>query len=296
MSYIGEISALATAVMWTGSSLAFAAATTRIGSVYVNVTRLFFAVGLLLGTILLAGIPFEVSLRQIWFLVLSGLVGFVFGDTFLFKSYEYNSARIAALIMSAVPAITAIFAYMFLRETLAPAGIAGMAITLAGITLVVAERKELSSHPVPISMIGVFYAFLAAIGQAGGLILAKNAFALGPINGFLATLIRASSAVIILALMNYAAGRYTKPIEVYSKDRKALSFTVLGSVFGPFLGVTFSLISISLTKVAIAATIMALVPILMLPTVRIFFHEHLSWRAIVGACVAVVGVGVLFLR
>jgi drug/metabolite transporter (DMT)-like permease len=41
---------------------------------------------------------------------------------------------------------------------------------------------------------------------------------------------------------------------------------------------------------------MAMVPILMLPTVRYFFKEHLSWRAILGAGIAVVGVALLFLR
>jgi drug/metabolite transporter (DMT)-like permease len=85
-------------------------------------------------------------------------------------------------------------------------------------------------------------------------------------------------------------------VKVFGNDRKAFRFTIIGSFLGPYLGVTFSLIAISYTNVAIAATIMAITPILMLPTVRILFHEQLSWRAIVGACIAVAGVGILFLR
>jgi drug/metabolite transporter (DMT)-like permease len=145
-------------------------------------------------------------------------------------------------------------------------------------------------------MIGVLYALLGAIGQAGGMILAKSAFAYGPINGFVATFIRAFVATLVLAPLNYLAGRFTKPREIFSNDWKAFRFTMLGSFLGPYLGVTFSLIAISLTDVAIAATIIALVPIVMLPTVWILFRERLSWRAIVGACVAVGGVGILFLR
>jgi drug/metabolite transporter (DMT)-like permease len=296
MPYAGELSALATAVMWTGSALAFAAATTRVGSVYVNVIRLVAAVILLFLTIILCGISHNISFVQVIFLSLSGLVGFVFGDTFLFKSYEYNDARIGSLIMSAAPAMTALMAFLFLKETLSFTGILGMTITLAGIALVVLERKESSMHHVPISMEGVFYAFLGAMGQAGGMILAKGAFEHGPINGFVATFIRAFVATLVLAPMNYFAGRFTKPREIFSSDRKALRFTLLGSFLGPYLGVTFSLIAISLTDVAIAATIIALVPILMLPMVWILFREKLSWRAIVGACVAVAGVGILFLR
>ena len=52
MPYAGELSALITAIMWTGSALAFAAATTRVGSVYVNIygllLLLYFSLLLLL--------------------------------------------------------------------------------------------------------------------------------------------------------------------------------------------------------------------------------------------------------
>jgi drug/metabolite transporter (DMT)-like permease len=296
MPYAGELSALLTAILWTGSSLTFASATARVGSVYVNVVRLIAAVIFLLITIVLFRIDFSVSSVQVLYLSLSGFVGFVFGDTFLFKSYEYNNARISSLIMSAAPAIAAVFAYIFLRETLSLTSIFGMMITLGGIALVVLERKEPSSHHTPISMIGVVYALLGAAGQAGGLILAKGAFASGPVNGFAATFIRALAATIVLLPLNYFVGRFIHPIEVFKKDRKAFGFTMLGSIFGPYLGVTFSLIAISMTNVAIAATIMATVPIIMLPTVWLFFRERLSWRAIIGACVAVAGVGILFLR
>lgn len=296
MQYIGELSALATAVMWTGSALAFAAATTRVGSVYVNVVRLAAAIVFLLATIVVFGIQVNVSAVQVLFLSMSGFVGFVFGDTFLFKSYEYTSARISTLIMSAAPAMTALMAFLFLNETLSFIGVLGMTVTLAGIALVILERKESSSHRIPISMAGVVYALLGALGQAGGMIFAKSAFAQGPVNGFVATLIRASAALLVLAPLNYFAGRFTKPREIFTNDRKAFRFTMLGSFLGPYLGVTFSLIAISLTNVAVAATIIALVPIIMLPTVWLLFHEKLTWRAVVGAWVAVAGVGILFLR
>jgi uncharacterized membrane protein len=296
MPYAGELSALVTAVMWTGSALAFVGATTRVGSVYVNIVRLIAAIVFLCITIVLFGLEFSVSSVQVQYLAFSGLVGFVFGDTFLFKSFEYNDARIGTLIMSAAPAMAALFAYIFLNETLSSTGILGMIVTLGGIALVVLERKEPSSHHTPISMIGVFYALLGAAGQAGGLILAKSAFASGHINGFVATFIRAIAATFVLLPLNYFAGRFNHPVEVFRKDWKAFNFTMVGSFLGPYLGVTFSLIAISQTNVAIAATIMATVPIIMLPTVWILFRERLSWRAIVGACVAVAGVGILFLR
>jgi len=296
MPYAGELSAFLTALMWTGSALTFAAATTRVGSVYVNVVRLIAAVVFLFLTIAIFRIQITVSAIQIVFLSLSGFAGFVFGDTFLFKSFEYTSARISTLMMSSAPAMTALMAFIFLNESLSLTGILGMTITLAGIALVILERKESSSHRIPVSPEGVWYAFLGALGQAGGMILAKSAFVYGPVNGFVATFIRAFSATLVLVPLNYFAGRFTKPWEVFSKDRKAFRFTLLGAFLGPYIGVTFSLIAISLTDVAVAATIIALVPIIMLPMVWILFREKLSWRSIAGACVAVAGVGILFLR
>jgi drug/metabolite transporter (DMT)-like permease len=75
-----------------------------------------------------------------------------------------------------------------------------------------------------------------------------------------------------------------------------MGLTLVGAFLGPYLGVTLSLVAISYTKVGIAATLMATVPIMMLPLVKYIQKEVLSWRAIVGAFAAVGGVAILFLR
>ena len=296
MTLIGEISALITAVCWSGSSIAFAGATTRVGSVYVNVARLLIAAFVLALIVLLFGISLSVSSTQLIYLAASGLIGLVFGDTFLFKSYEYNGARISALIMSTAPAISAVLAYLFLDELLAIWGIVGIGVTLAGIALVVMGRTEPHSTVARMSGVGVFYALLGAAGQGGGLILAKMAFAESTINGIAATLIRIVAAILVLLPLSRLTGRFKTPIAVFSSDRRAFGLTVLGAILGPCLGITFSLISIAHTDVAVAATLMATVPILMLPLVRIIYREELTWRAYSGAFIAVAGVAILFLR
>jgi drug/metabolite transporter (DMT)-like permease len=90
--------------------------------------------------------------------------------------------------------------------------------------------------------------------------------------------------------------RYHNPVRMFESHKRAFMLTAAGSVLGPFLGISFSLIAVEYTNVGIAATIMAIVPILMVPMVRVVYKERLSWRAVVGACVAVAGVGMLFLR
>ena len=294
--FIGELYALLTAFCWSGSSFAFTAATNRLGSLQLNINRLMLSVIFLFFTILFLGIHVQLSSIQILNLAISGAVGFIFGDTFLFKAYQHVGARIGMLLMSLSPIMSALLAFIFLNELISFWGIIGMAITILGVTLVVAERREVPSSKYKISKIGIFYGIMGALGQAVGMIFSKEAFNFGEINGFVASLVRIISAVVILLPLVILSGRFKNPIKVFSNDFKALASTITGTIFGPYLGVTFSLLAVEYAKVGIAATLMATVPIIMLPISRYAFKEKLSWRAIGGAIIAVCGVAILILR
>ncbi len=296
MNYVGEISALLTACCWSGSALAFSAATLRVGPIRLNVTRLVMAAVLLFVTVLAAGIDIHLNSSQLRDLVVSGIVGLVIGDTFLFKSYENIGARLGMLIMSFAPAVSALFAYMLLGEVLGWSGAIGMGVTLLGIAVVVLDRRETIASSRRVFFQGIIFGFIAASGQGGGLVLAKMAFNEGPVNGFVASLIRITSAVVVILPLARIAGEYSSAFKMYLNDRRALWLTLLGAFLGPFLGITLSLVSVTYTTVAVAATLMATVPILMLPLVRFVLKESVSWRALVGAIVAVAGVAILFLR
>jgi len=295
MSFLGELSALSAAGLWAGTSLIFASVTAKISPVQVNINRMAFAVCLFFFSIFTLHIPIQLSRTQVVNLVLSGIVGLVFGDTFLFKAFQQIGARISMLIMSLAPAISAVLAYIFLQEFLSLWAIVGMIVTLGGIALVVLERTAPVTARYPITKIGLWCALLGALGQGGGVVLAKKAFMEGPIHGLVAALIRISAALIILIPAALATGRYPNPIKFFAHRRRILLLLVVGSVFGTYFGITLSLVAVACTKVGIASTLMATSPVMMLPLVRIVHKEILSWKAIVGACVAVGGVAMLFL-
>ena len=274
----------------------FAGAIRRIGSVQVNVARLVIAAVMLIATIVAANLSIRLSFGQYAYLSISGCIGLVFGDTFLFKSFHVNGARISMLIMSLAPAISAILAYIILGEMLSAWGIIGIIVTTAGIVLVVVSNQQSDYTKVKLTRIGLLYGFLGALGQGAGLVFARLAFVEGDINGFVATFVRIAASLIVLLPLTLMTGRIKDPVGVFRKDKRALMLTIGGAIFGPYLGITFSLIAIMYTKVGIAATLIATVPILMLPLVRIIYKERLSWHAVVGACVAVGGVAILFLR
>lgn len=296
MPFIGVIAALITAILWSGTSIAFAEASIRVGSMYVNVTRMFFAIICLSVTIIAIGAPIDISITQFVNLVISGFIGLAVGDSFLFKAYRLIGARISMLIMSVAPAIAALLAYFFLNERISFLGVAGMFVTILGIALVVIQRKELPTSEYKVDYTGLFYAFMGAVGQGVGLIFAKLAFNESDINPFVATFARIISALIIIYPLVAMTRRFNKPVQKFRENKKGLIFTVVGSIIGPYLGITFSLISISHTKVGIASTIMAMPPIIMLPMVKYYYKEKLSWKSIIGAFIAVAGIAMLFLR
>ena len=296
MVYLGEIAALAAAVLWSGTSIAFTEASVRVGSMVVNVTRLIFATLFLALTILAFGVDLSVSAEQIFYLVLSGFAGLVFGDTFLFKSFEHIGARLSMLFMSLAPPIAALLAFIFLGEEISIWGAVGIVVTIAGIAIVVLQREEVPSSEYKISRIGILYAVLGAVGQGVGLIFAKLAFNVADLNGFVAAEIRIVTAAIILIPLVIFSGRFQNLFKVYRNNLPALKFTIVGAILGPFLGITFSLIAVANTFVGIAATLMATVPIIMLPIVRVYYKEKLTWKSIAGACMAGLGIAILFLK
>lgn len=295
MPYLGELSALLTALLWSFTSIFFSEASLRIGSLQVNITRLVFASLFLVITIPLMGVSLNVSGFQYSMLAISGLIGLIFGDSYLFKAFQHIGARLSMLIMASSPAMTAVLAYFFLGENLKIFGVLGIIITLSGIAVVVLERREQPSAEYKISKIGIFYGFLGALGQAVGVILAKLAFNEGDINGFVAAFIRIFSSVLVMLPAAVFLKMYDNPLKVFRKDTKALAYTTAGSITGPYLGITLSLIAVANTSTGIAATLMATVPIMMLPMVKFFYKEKLTFRSVAGAFLTVAGIVILFL-
>ena len=292
----GELIALLTAFLWSGTSFAFTEAAKRIGSLQLNVTRMMLALVFLFIIILSLNFSLKLSSSQYYFLIASGFAGLVFGDTFLFKSFQLIGARLGMLLMALVPAFSAILAYLFLCEELSFASILGIVVTLSGIIIVVVEKDSDSKSIFQISKLGILFGIFGAIGQASGLVLAKNAFEIGDVNGFVAAFIRLFSAVIIILPVTLLLKKFRNPFKLFRKDVVAFKATVTGTILGPVLGITFSLIAIANAKIGIASTLMSTMPVIMLPISRYYYKEKLSWRSIAGATIAVTGVAILFLK
>ncbi len=111
MIYLGELSALLTAFLWSGTSIAFSSAAEKIGSLQLNINRMIFASLFLISTILIAGYKFDLSNYQFTNLVISGVIGLVIGDSFLFKSYQLIGEGIIILLLDLSPPFSEILVF-----------------------------------------------------------------------------------------------------------------------------------------------------------------------------------------
>lgn len=295
-SHLGELAALTTAVCWTFTAIAFESAGKKVGSLSVNIIRLVIAFALLsIYTFFTRGIGFPIdatSTNWTWLLI-SGLIGFVIGDLFLFQAYVMIGSRISLLIMSAVPPITAITGFLLLGERISLLGMIGMFITIGGIAIVILsrsadEKKVKLAHPAK----GLLFAFIGALGQAFGLIFSK--FGMGEYNPFAATQIRIIAALVGFCIIITVGRRWKEIIDSF-QHKIAIRNISIGAFFGPFLGVSFSLLAVQHTATGIVSTITSLSPILIIPASIMIFKEKVLPKEIFGALISLVGVSFLFL-
>ena len=291
----GEIAALLTALSWTATMLAFEAAGKRIGSLNVNFLRVAIAaVFLAVFGYLYRGLwwPRDASLHNWIWLSVSGLIGLTLGDICLFRAFILVGARISALVMAFVPVISALISWLFLGEVLSRLDQAGMLLTTAGIVLVVSGRRtDDNGLPVHYSPQGLMMALGGALGQAVGLVFSK--YGMGAYDAFAANHIRLLAALAGFVLIFSLTGRWHVLADSL-RHRSGMAYTGIGSFFGPFVGVSLSLYAVQHTQVGIAATIIALVPIFIIPPSIIFKKEKIGPRDVIGALLAVGGSAMLF--
>lgn len=292
-NHTGEFAALATALLWTVTALSFEQAAKRVGSLAVNILRLglaliFYCILSLIRTGHL--FPSGISGDSWLWLTVSGVIGFVLGDYCLFSAYALIGSRVSNLLMALAPPLATLCGWIILGEKFSLRGMLGMTITLCGIVMVVLRKPgtKINFH---YSAKGVLFGLGAAAGQAIGLVFSKYGMQNG--DPFVSSQIRVIAGFAGFTILFAILNKWPLLKPVFSRP-STVGFITSGSFFGPFLGVSFSLMAIKFTTTGIASTIMALTPVLLIPPAIILLKEKVTWRDIIGALIAVAGVGIFF--
>ncbi len=300
--HFGEIAGVLTAVFWTVTSMAFESAGKKVGSLAVNLIRLvmaFFFIGTYSYFARGFFFPADATFFQWKWLAISGLIGFVIGDLLLFQAFVVVGARISMLMMSLAPPFAAFVGWLVLGEVLTPANWLGMAVTMAGIVIVILKRERLEENGAIVRRLksgystpGILMALGGALGQATGLVFSKKG--MGSYDAFSASQIRVLTGIVGFTVLFFFMRRWPR-VWTALKHKPAMKRITLGAFFGPFLGVSFSLLAVQHTETGIAATLMAIVPVLIIAPAVIIFKEKVNWKEILGAVITVSGVALFFL-
>lgn len=312
MLYIGEIAGLLTSLFFAINAVIVTQAGAQIGSVILNRARVVFALlYLVILNLILFHEPLPVeagSSRWVW-LALSGIIGLAIGDAFLFQAYLSIGPRLGSLLLSLSTVFGVVEAWVFFGQRLRLGQIIGIALCLGGIIWVLAERgfqpppstglesglpaggNASSYHPSPA---GILFGVLAAVGQATGLVFSGQGMhgSFSPISGNVIRMLAAVVALWLVATLQKQAGPTIRTLRL---NPSAVQLVALAALFGPVIGVSFSLLAVQNSPVGVASVLTSLSPIFMLPFSHFFYKEHLGWQPVAGTVLAMVGVVILFL-
>ena len=312
------------AVSWTVTALFAEVASKRMGSLPLNVVRMTMSLTLLVVTLWLTmGIPWpRYADGGTWgWLLLSGVVGYVIGDYCLMQGYIYIGSRFGQLFMTLSAPTAALTGRLLLGEQMRPLAILGMVITLGGIALSILSKGEKSEVKLKLPRKGVFFAAVAGICQGFGLVLSKiglqhydAAIAAAGMSDrlvpdgavlplplylsvpFAATMIRATIGLLgFFLLLRVFNKDWRQKLSHAVHDRRAMWCVLGATVFGPFVGVSASLLATQYTSTGIAQTLFALTPVLIIAPAALLFHQRVTPREVVGAVISVAGVCLFFI-
>ena len=276
-------------------SVSFEAAGKKVGSLTVNITRLIIGMLFLAVTAQLTrgvALPVDATMKSYTFLGISGFIGMFLGDLFMFESFVLLGARITTLIMTLVPVVTALSAWVILGETLSGMEMLAILLTVGGILLVMYYKGMGGVKKDIIPLKGVLCAIGGVMGQALGMVFSK--IGVEGYDPIASTQIRLIVAIVAFIILITVKGKWSE-VGRGIKDVNAMKWIGIGSFFGPFLGVAAMLVALKYASAGIVSTLSSTSPILVIPFSVIIFKERICMMEVLGAVVSVVGVSLFFI-
>ena len=321
---IGEVIALVVAMSWTATALFAEVGSKRMGSLPFNSIRMILSLVMLALTLWLTmGAPYpRFANGQTWlWLLISGIVGYTIGDYCLMQGYIIIGSRIGQLFMTLSAPTAALFGWMLLGEQMNPLALIGMVVTLTGIAISILAKPDEGHLKTNLPVRGIIYAAMAGICQGIGLVLSKVGLehydlaltlhgldrssvpeaAILPLPldisiPFASTMIRGLIGLAGFLLLLFLFHRDGAALlRRAASDRRAMWAATLSMLFGPFLGVSLSLLATQYTSTGVAQTLFALTPVLIILPSALLFHQKITARDVLGAVVSVLGVSLFFI-
>lgn len=303
----GELAALGGAFLWALASVIYTRVGRAVPAAEMNLLKNLVAMAMLGLTLLLVGQALPAAAGPaVGLLLLSGVVGIGLGDTAYFETLNAVGPRRALLLETLAPPLAALLALVFLGERLQPGAWLGIAVTVLGVTWVITERAPRSdatargsdAAPGPKAAggslrRGLLFGLLAALAQAGGAVLSRAAFLEADVSSLWSAFLRLAAGALVLAVW-LALSRERIGGWLRQPGAAALGGWLLVAItLGTYLALWLQQVSLKLTPAGVAQTLFATSPLFVLPFAA-RQGERVSLRAVLGACLALAGVALLF--
>ena len=286
---LGGLAALGSAFCWAVSAVLFQQVGQQLSAVAMNLFKGIVAIVCIALVLIPFGIA-EVAGDAYLLLAASGLVGICLGDTLYFMTINRLGSRLTLLIGSLIPVATALIAVTVLGERVGLSATIGLLLTIVGVTYVLWERSAVKAEFTQWRA-GLLFGLMFVLANALGIIFTK--VGVQDIPALDATLIRTLWAVfglVFWGMLNRSLVSWIKPLQ----NRKLRNRLLLASIIGAFIGTWLSVVALKYTHAAVAVALNSTSPLFVLPLAMIMLKEQLSWRAVSGAFVAIMGVAVYF--
>ncbi len=288
----GVAAALFAAFLWAFATMLFARLSQCLRVLEINLLKCILAAILSAGLLYLtggtlAGIPF----RAVWVLSLSGFLGITLGDTTYLQAVKYIGPRRALLLSTLAPPMTGLIAWGFLGEALPWQAWAGIAVTVAGVGWVITEGNG-TRQPVRDLRWGVLFGALAALCQSLAVVLSRAILTETNVGALESSAVRLFAGVFTLLIWLLAMRQPLISLDTFRQTKDLWKILLVSTVLGTFLAMWMQQVAVSLAPAGITQTLLSTSPIFILPMAAIS-GEKLTWRAILGALVAMGGVWML---
>jgi drug/metabolite transporter (DMT)-like permease len=229
--------------------------------------------------------------------VISGAIGFGFGDAALFQALPRLGSRLSVMMVLCLSSpIGGLMEWVWLGTKLRVAEIVCGAVILSGVAVALAPSGHINT-PRPQFILGMLCGLAAAICQALGAVLSRKAFALEPagsVDGITAAYQRILGGVAVTAIF-FLIVKIRHPSNSSPEKRKAWPWVLANGLAGPALGVSCYQWALKTTPTGVVLPIVALTPIVIIPFARYTEGERPTARSIIGSVIAVAGAAALAL-
>ena len=234
---IGILSAFGAATSWTYACFIWRAQTQKYKSIDINLTKNIIAFLIFIPAFI--NLSSTTALKNIFILLISGIIGIGLGDTFYLKSLQTIGTRKTLSIETLSPLMAALSGEIFINENLTTKSWVGIIIVSISLFIILKKGNDFKGGNSPFSEKNNFkifaFPFLSVLCAVLGGLFSRMVFLQSNLSPFLTTEIRLLGAIIFLiSLKGFKINFFLKNIEKKQQKRFLLSI-LLGTNIGILL-------------------------------------------------------------